>query len=152
MLFLKISCPHSRPCIHFFESKQKAEKTGKWNMNSLFSVASQLCCMRLIFLTNNIFPLHGYVCRFLLEALEDLDNSLKKLNSRLFVIRGQPTDVFPRLFKVRIHSSLSRFNTWTTQTPKVPGRTIHIVHMYDFWEQSLETTDYCIHSKWHLCV
>uniref|UniRef100_A0A8C5I628 Cryptochrome-2-like n=1 Tax=Gouania willdenowi TaxID=441366 RepID=A0A8C5I628_GOUWI len=37
--------------------------------------------------------------RFLLEALEDLDSSLKKLNSRLFVIRGQPTDVFPRLFK-----------------------------------------------------
>ncbi|XP_069385014.1 cryptochrome-2 [Paralichthys olivaceus] len=37
--------------------------------------------------------------RFLLESLEDLDNSLKKLNSRLFVIRGQPTDVFPRLFK-----------------------------------------------------
>uniref|UniRef100_A0A665VDQ0 Cryptochrome-2-like n=1 Tax=Echeneis naucrates TaxID=173247 RepID=A0A665VDQ0_ECHNA len=37
--------------------------------------------------------------RFLLEALEDLDNSLKKLNSRLFVIRGQPTEVFPRLFK-----------------------------------------------------
>nr|XP_040019145.1 cryptochrome-2 isoform X1 [Gasterosteus aculeatus aculeatus] len=37
--------------------------------------------------------------RFLLEALEDLDSSLKKLKSRLFVIRGQPTDVFPRLFK-----------------------------------------------------
>uniref|UniRef100_A0A7N6FHA9 Photolyase/cryptochrome alpha/beta domain-containing protein n=1 Tax=Anabas testudineus TaxID=64144 RepID=A0A7N6FHA9_ANATE len=37
--------------------------------------------------------------RFLLEALEDLDKSLKKLNSRLFVVRGQPTDVFPRLFK-----------------------------------------------------
>uniref|UniRef100_A0A3P8X1A8 Cryptochrome circadian regulator 2 n=1 Tax=Cynoglossus semilaevis TaxID=244447 RepID=A0A3P8X1A8_CYNSE len=37
--------------------------------------------------------------RFLGEALEDLDNSLKKFNSRLFVIRGQPTDVFPRLFK-----------------------------------------------------
>ncbi|XP_013889045.1 cryptochrome-2 [Austrofundulus limnaeus] len=37
--------------------------------------------------------------RFLLEALGDLDNSLKKLNSRLFVVRGQPTDVFPRLFK-----------------------------------------------------
>ncbi|CAB1460298.1 unnamed protein product [Pleuronectes platessa] len=37
--------------------------------------------------------------RFLLESLEDLDSSLKKLNSRLFVIRGQPTDVFPRLFK-----------------------------------------------------
>lgn len=38
--------------------------------------------------------------RFLLQSLEDLDSSLRKLNSRLFVIRGQPTDVFPRLFKV----------------------------------------------------
>ncbi|XP_064168589.1 cryptochrome-2-like [Anguilla rostrata] len=37
--------------------------------------------------------------RFLLESLEDLDTSLRKLNSRLFVIRGQPADVFPRLFK-----------------------------------------------------
>ncbi|XP_020497566.1 cryptochrome-1b [Labrus bergylta] len=37
--------------------------------------------------------------RFLLHCLEDLDASLRKLNSRLFVIRGQPTDVFPRLFK-----------------------------------------------------
>ncbi|XP_060784235.1 cryptochrome-2 [Neoarius graeffei] len=37
--------------------------------------------------------------RFLLESLEDLDKSLRKLNSRLFVVRGQPADVFPRLFK-----------------------------------------------------
>ncbi|KAG5830846.1 hypothetical protein ANANG_G00314890 [Anguilla anguilla] len=37
--------------------------------------------------------------RFLLQCLEDLDASLRKLSSRLFVIRGQPTDVFPRLFK-----------------------------------------------------
>ncbi|KAM9854173.1 cryptochrome-2 [Aulostomus maculatus] len=37
--------------------------------------------------------------RFLLEALEDLDSSLRKFNSRLFVVRGQPADVFPRLFK-----------------------------------------------------
>ncbi|KAL3882844.1 hypothetical protein ACJMK2_029148 [Sinanodonta woodiana] len=37
--------------------------------------------------------------RFLLQCLEDLDSSLRKVNSRLFVIRGQPTDVFPRLFK-----------------------------------------------------
>ncbi|KAK6320020.1 hypothetical protein J4Q44_G00091270 [Coregonus suidteri] len=33
------------------------------------------------------------------RCLEDLDASLRKLNSCLFVIRGQPTDVFPRLFK-----------------------------------------------------
>ncbi|XP_056134152.1 cryptochrome-2-like isoform X2 [Lampris incognitus] len=37
--------------------------------------------------------------RFLLESLEDLDSNLRKLNSRLFVVRGQPTDVFPGLFK-----------------------------------------------------
>nr|AWY10934.1 non-photoreceptive cryptochrome [Tritonia tetraquetra] len=37
--------------------------------------------------------------RFLLESLEDLDSSLRKLNSRLFVARGQPADVLPRLFQ-----------------------------------------------------
>ncbi|XP_034868538.1 cryptochrome-2 isoform X4 [Mirounga leonina] len=46
-------------------------------------------------------PLKGLcgLCRFLLQSLEDLDTSLRKLNSRLFVVRGQPADVFPRLFK-----------------------------------------------------
>ncbi|XP_046762296.1 cryptochrome-1 isoform X2 [Gallus gallus] len=39
------------------------------------------------------------VLLFLLQCLEDLDANLRKLNSRLFVIRGQPADVFPRLFK-----------------------------------------------------
>ncbi|GFT83862.1 cryptochrome-1 [Nephila pilipes] len=38
--------------------------------------------------------------RFLLQCLENLDSNLRKLNSRLFVIRGQPADVFPRLFKL----------------------------------------------------
>jgi len=37
--------------------------------------------------------------RFLLQCLEDLDTSLRKLNSRLFVVRGQPADVLPTLFK-----------------------------------------------------
>ncbi|XP_055377528.1 cryptochrome-1-like isoform X2 [Condylostylus longicornis] len=37
--------------------------------------------------------------RFLLQCLEDLDRSLRKLNSRLFVIRGQPAEAFPKLFK-----------------------------------------------------
>ncbi|KAF2881718.1 hypothetical protein ILUMI_24453 [Ignelater luminosus] len=37
--------------------------------------------------------------RFLLQCLEDLDRSLRKMNSRLFVIRGQPADVLPKLFK-----------------------------------------------------
>ncbi|WAR08353.1 CRY1-like protein, partial [Mya arenaria] len=37
---------------------------------------------------------------FLLQCLEDLDSSLRKLNSRLYVVRGQPADVFPKLFKI----------------------------------------------------
>lgn len=45
------------------------------------------------------------LCRFLLQCLEDLDANLRKLNSRLFVIRGQPADVFPRLFKVNVRNA-----------------------------------------------
>ncbi|XP_056632946.1 cryptochrome-1 [Diorhabda sublineata] len=37
--------------------------------------------------------------RFLLQCLEDLDRNLRKFNSRLFVIRGQPADALPKLFK-----------------------------------------------------
>ncbi|KAG1970170.1 cryptochrome-1 [Pimephales promelas] len=37
--------------------------------------------------------------RFLMEALKDLDSSLKKLNSRLFVVSGPPTEVLPKLFE-----------------------------------------------------
>uniref|UniRef100_A0A3P8VUX5 Cryptochrome circadian regulator 5 n=1 Tax=Cynoglossus semilaevis TaxID=244447 RepID=A0A3P8VUX5_CYNSE len=37
--------------------------------------------------------------RFLVGCLHDLDCSLRKLKSRLFVLRGHPEDVFPELFK-----------------------------------------------------
>lgn len=37
--------------------------------------------------------------RFLLQSLQDLDNSLKRFNSRLFVVKGSPAEVFPILFK-----------------------------------------------------
>ncbi|XP_051494585.1 cryptochrome-2-like isoform X3 [Apus apus] len=37
--------------------------------------------------------------RFLLEALQDLDSSLQKIGSRLFVARGCPEEVLPRLFR-----------------------------------------------------
>lgn len=53
-------------------------------------------------------------CRFLLQCLEDLDANLRKLNSRLFVIRGQPADVFPRLFKVNATLQLLFLSTNTT--------------------------------------
>ncbi|GCC34846.1 hypothetical protein chiPu_0013323 [Chiloscyllium punctatum] len=44
-------------------------------------------------------PATAPIPQFLLQCLEDLDANLRKLNSRLFVVRGQPADVFPRLFK-----------------------------------------------------
>nr|XP_008541635.1 PREDICTED: cryptochrome-2 [Equus przewalskii] len=60
----------------------------------------------LLFDSRNNLVLGGYLhagpeaeSEFLLQSLEDLDTSLRKLNSRLFVVRGQPADVFPRLFK-----------------------------------------------------
>ncbi|XP_058840095.1 cryptochrome-1-like [Topomyia yanbarensis] len=37
--------------------------------------------------------------RFLQQSLEDLDKSLRKINSRLYVVRGDPTKVFPLLFQ-----------------------------------------------------
>ncbi|KAL4710562.1 hypothetical protein ACJJTC_008964 [Scirpophaga incertulas] len=36
--------------------------------------------------------------RFLIQSLQDLNSNLKKLNSRLFVLRGKATEVFPKLF------------------------------------------------------
>lgn len=37
--------------------------------------------------------------QFLLESLQDLDCSLKRLGSRLYVFRGKPTDRFPAIFR-----------------------------------------------------
>ncbi|GFS55434.1 cryptochrome-1 [Trichonephila inaurata madagascariensis] len=37
--------------------------------------------------------------RFLMQSLNDLDESLKQYNSRLFVIRGKPAEVFPDIVK-----------------------------------------------------
>ncbi|KAF6033991.1 CRY2 [Bugula neritina] len=37
--------------------------------------------------------------RFLIESLQDLDHTLKRHNSRLYIIEGQPTYILPLLFK-----------------------------------------------------
>lgn len=44
-------------------------------------------------------PVSANKWQFLLESLQDLDSSLKQCRSRLYVLRGQPTDVLPQLFK-----------------------------------------------------
>ena len=38
--------------------------------------------------------------RFLQESLQDLDQQLRQMGSRLFVIRGKPSSVFPKIFEV----------------------------------------------------
>ncbi|MBN3318031.1 CRY2 protein, partial [Atractosteus spatula] len=56
-----------------------------------------------VFLLDPWFPKNARVSvnrwRFLLRALQDLDGNLRKLGSRLFVVRGSPAEVFPRLFE-----------------------------------------------------
>jgi cryptochrome len=37
--------------------------------------------------------------RFLVECLQNLDDSLKKLGLRLYVLKGNPLEVFERIFK-----------------------------------------------------
>ncbi|XP_057372657.1 cryptochrome-2-like isoform X1 [Daphnia carinata] len=37
--------------------------------------------------------------RFLIQSLQDLDNNLKKIGSRLFVVKGSPLEVFKKLLK-----------------------------------------------------
>jgi len=54
--------------------------------------------------------------RFLLQCLSDLDNSLKKLNSRLFVIKGQPAEALPKLFRVSFHQITSDFKLAQTSS------------------------------------
>ena len=49
--------------------------------------------------------------RFLHETLKDLDESLRKIGSRLFVIRGKPNEVFERIFTV--HDGVEIFVFYT---------------------------------------
>ncbi|MPC19775.1 Cryptochrome-2 [Portunus trituberculatus] len=59
--------------------------------------------LRPVFVLDPWFVKHARVginrWRFLSQALRDLDDSLRKLKSRLFVVRGSPEEVFPALFK-----------------------------------------------------
>jgi len=59
--------------------------------------------LRPVFILDPWFVENGKVgenrWRFLAQSLEDLDQQLKKLGSRLFVVRGNPQDVFQDLFE-----------------------------------------------------
>ncbi|KAM4652531.1 cryptochrome-1-like [Discoglossus pictus] len=70
---------------------------------SLLAAMKDCAELHPIFILDPWFPrnmrVSGNRWRFLIEALNDLDQNLRKINSRLFVVRGKPAEVFPVLFK-----------------------------------------------------
>ncbi|XP_055551906.1 cryptochrome-2-like isoform X1 [Falco cherrug] len=66
---------------------------------ALLAAATDCCCLHPLFILNPSNSQAGTNAqRFLLDALRDLDGSLQKIGSRLFVVRGCPEEVFPSLF------------------------------------------------------
>ncbi|XP_040472015.1 cryptochrome-2-like isoform X4 [Falco naumanni] len=66
---------------------------------ALLTAATDCCCLHPLFILNPSSSQAGTNAqRFLLDALRDLDGSLQKIGSRLFVVRGCPEEVFPSLF------------------------------------------------------
>ncbi|XP_053308009.1 cryptochrome-1-like [Spea bombifrons] len=70
---------------------------------ALLAAMSDCAELHPVFILDPWFPknmrVSGNRWRFLIEALKDLDDNLKKINSRLFVVRGKPVEVFPVLFE-----------------------------------------------------
>ncbi|XP_028838824.1 cryptochrome-2-like [Denticeps clupeoides] len=88
----------SHSCIHWF-------RKGLRLHDNPALLAALRDCRRLypIFILDPWFAAAANVginrWRFLVGALKDLDRSLRELDSRLFVVRGKPSDVFPELFR-----------------------------------------------------
>ncbi|NXC78535.1 CRY2 protein, partial [Anhinga anhinga] len=66
---------------------------------ALLAAAADCRCLHPLFILDPSSSRAGAIARrFLLDALRDLDGNLRKMGSRLFVVRGCPEEVFPRLF------------------------------------------------------
>ena len=69
---------------------------------SLKPVDGQVLSLRPVFVLDPWFVQNATVganrWRFLVQSLKDLDTSLRSLGSRLYVVRGSPDEVFPRVF------------------------------------------------------
>ncbi|XP_041974732.1 cryptochrome-1-like [Aricia agestis] len=94
-IFLK---PHEKHTVHWFRKGLRLHDNP-----ALREGLHHAATFRCVFIIDPWFASSSNVginkWRFLLQCLEDLDNSLKKLNSRLFVVRGQPADALPKLFR-----------------------------------------------------
>ncbi|XP_063606358.1 cryptochrome-1-like [Penaeus indicus] len=94
----KVNEPRPKHMVHWFRKGLRLHDNP-----SLKAGLRNAATFRCIFILDPWFAGSSNVginkWRFLLQCLEDLDSSLRKLNSRLFVIRGQPADVLPQLFR-----------------------------------------------------
>ncbi|KAM6107598.1 cryptochrome-2-like [Pterocles gutturalis] len=67
---------------------------------ALLAAATDCRCLHPLFILDPSSSRAGTnAWRFLLDALQDLDGSLREMGSRLFVVRGSPEEVFPHLFR-----------------------------------------------------
>ncbi|KAM3966799.1 cryptochrome 2 isoform 2-T2 [Aphomia sociella] len=91
-------CPAAKHTVHWFRKGLRLHDNP-----ALRDGLNGALTFRCVFIIDPWFASSSNVginkWRFLLQCLEDLDSSLRKLNSRLFVVRGQPADVLPKLFK-----------------------------------------------------
>ncbi|NXL54180.1 CRY2 protein, partial [Podilymbus podiceps] len=86
--------PHSS--IHWFRKGLRLHD----NPALLAAAAADCRCLHPLFILDPSSDRAGANGRrFLLDALRDLDGSLRDVGSRLFVVRGCPEEVFPRLFR-----------------------------------------------------
>nr|ABO38435.1 cryptochrome 2 [Antheraea pernyi] len=90
--------PHTKHTVHWFRKGLRLHDNP-----ALREGLVNATTFRCVFIIDPWFASSSNVginkWRFLLQCLEDLDSSLKKLNSRLFVVRGQPADALPKLFR-----------------------------------------------------
>lgn len=80
-----------------------------------------------------------------MDCLEDLDRSLRNLNSRLFVIRGQPADALSMLFK-KWHTTCLTFE----EDPEPFGRMRDLNIMTMCKEFNIEVVQYASHTLYNL--
>lgn len=88
--------------VHWFRKglriHDNAGLLDAWNMAN-----TEKMLLKPVFLLDPWFVKNGRVganrWRFLIQTLEDLDKSLRKMGTRLFVIKGSPDEIFPKLLK-----------------------------------------------------
>ena len=89
-------------CIHWFRKGLRLHDNPSL-LSSIEKFQGSHLELRPIFILDPWFVQNGNVgenrWRFLAQTLQDLDLKLRKMGSRLFVIRGNPQEVFPDLFQ-----------------------------------------------------